>query len=72
MLARKAFFGVSLHKASFVCIKQVRVEARLLGTFKKGRRAITLIIIESSTKPSFLYPPSNNYYLDPLSNYIIF
>jgi hypothetical protein len=40
-----------LHKAIFICIKQVRVEARLLRTFKRGKKAITLII-ETATKSS--------------------
>jgi hypothetical protein len=71
MLARKAFFGVSLHKASFVCINQEEEKFVYLEHLKGDKRAISLIMIETSTKPSFLYPP-NIYYLDPPSNCIIF
>jgi hypothetical protein len=70
MLARKAFFGVSLHKASFICINQEEERLIYLDHLKGDKRAISLIIIETSTKPSFLSPPSNNYYLDPPSNLI--
>jgi hypothetical protein len=52
MLARKAFFGVSLHKASFVCINQEEEKLIYLDHLKRDKRAISLIIIESSTKPS--------------------
>jgi hypothetical protein len=68
MLARKAFFGVSLHKASFICINQEEEKLVYSEHLKGDKRAITLIIIETSTESSFLYPPSNNYYLDPPSN----
>jgi hypothetical protein len=36
MLARKAFFGVSLHKASFVCINQEEGRLIYLDYLKKG------------------------------------
>jgi hypothetical protein len=52
MLARKAFFGVSLHKASFVCIKQIEEKLVYLEHLKGDKRAISLIIIETSTESS--------------------
>jgi hypothetical protein len=63
MLARKAFFGVSLHKASFICINKEGEKLIYLEQLKGDKRAISLIITETSTEPSFLYPPNNNYYL---------
>jgi hypothetical protein len=55
MLARKAFFGVSLLKASFVCINQEEERLVYLDHLKGDKRAISLIIIETSTKPSSYY-----------------
>jgi hypothetical protein len=52
MLARKAFFGVSLHKASFVCINQEEERLVYLDHLKGDKRAINLIIIETSTESS--------------------
>jgi hypothetical protein len=52
MLARKAFFGVSLHKAGFICINKEGEKLVYSDHFKIGERAISLIIIETSTKPS--------------------
>jgi hypothetical protein len=52
MLARKAFFGVSLHKASFICINKEEEKLVYLDHLKGDKRAISLIIIETSTKPS--------------------
>jgi hypothetical protein len=52
MLARKAFCGVSLRKASFVCINQEEEKVVYLEHLKGDKRAIYLIIIETSTKPS--------------------
>jgi hypothetical protein len=40
MLARKAFFGVSLHKASFVCINQEEERLVYLDHLKGNKRAI--------------------------------
>jgi hypothetical protein len=52
MLARKAFFGVSLHNASFVCINQEEKRLIYLDHLKGDKRAIYLIVIETSTEPS--------------------
>jgi hypothetical protein len=52
MLARKAFFGVSLHKASFACINQEEERLIYLDHLKGDKREISLIIIETSTEPS--------------------
>jgi hypothetical protein len=52
MLAREALCGVSLHKASFICLKQIEEKLVYLEPLKGDKRAITLIIIQTSTKPS--------------------
>jgi hypothetical protein len=50
-LVRKAFLGVSLHKASFICINQEEEKLAYLEHLKGDKRAISLIIIETSTEP---------------------
>jgi hypothetical protein len=52
MLARKAFLGVSLHKTSFICINKEEEKLIYLDHLEGDKRAITLIIIETSTESS--------------------
>jgi hypothetical protein len=51
-LVRKAFCGVSLLKTSFVCKNQEEEKLIYLEHLKGDKRAISLIIIETSTEPS--------------------